>query len=672
MVFSQPPVEYAAEPVVAREIPIGAILLWCWLPAVIFLSGKRLFQLACIVRLWRRYPRQRHANSAIIAVDRRIQPFSFFNRIFLNPSFYSGDELDEILAHEQVHCRQRHTIDILLAEAFVCLCWFNPAAWLLRHDLKQNLEFYTDRMTLRSGFNRKHYQYSLLRVSGNALQIVNHFHNFYINHLKKRIIMINKKNSPRIAAVKYLLVVPVLTAVLLVLQMSGLQAKTDKNNIDENSARENVTVHATDGSPTVFRVDEKVGILIPAKEEKQMNGIAQTNANVNAGTVSGFVYDETFKGLPGVNIAVKGTTQSVVSGMNGDFNIQIPEYYSVLTFSCNGYKNRELNVKPDSEGDVIMYKSDSDISFRQPEDLMINFWIRLILEKRLFVVDEKIIPHDELYKFPTSTIKTFEALNGKKATDLYGEMGAKGVIIITTTTKTEPQKPNIETIPDYRKRQGTTYAPDGNDIPKATLTSGDLQLRIYDSGKTDAVTLSKVETVKFTSLRGTGNEPLYIVDGKEIEAGSLGNISSNDIESISVLKNASANSQYGEKGKNGVFIITTKRNANATKSINTLILNKEPQSKVEKEEEVEKAFRSWVERQTTQLTQDQAFPTVRGTGNNRPLIIVDGKEFDKDLNTLSPDRIESIEILKNASAYSQYGEKGKNGVVIVTLKNKVQ
>ncbi|MDR1171856.1 MAG: M56 family metallopeptidase [Bacteroidales bacterium] len=231
-VLFQPQTEYvvAAEPAaVTRTIPFARIIWWCWLSVTFFLSSKRLAQLAGISRLWRRYPRQRYGNTTIIAVDRKIQPFSFSGCIFLNPSLYSENELDEIVAHEQVHCRQGHTIDILLAEALVCLCWFNPAAWLLRNAIKQNLEYYTDHSVLQTGLDRQHYQYSLLRVSGSACQIVNHFH---INHLKKRIIMMNKKESPRIMAAKYLLVVPALAAALLTVQISGLQAgETDNADI---------------------------------------------------------------------------------------------------------------------------------------------------------------------------------------------------------------------------------------------------------------------------------------------------------------------------------------------------------------------------------------------------------------------------------------------------------
>ena len=164
--FKQPQMEYIVAPVVAKAFPFGLLLRWCWLSVAIFILSKRLFQYACIIRLWRRYTQQQYGNTSFTAVDAKIQPFSFWGRIFVNPSLYSGNELDAIITHEQIHCRQRHSFDILLAEAFVCLFWFNPVAWLLRSDIKQNLEYQTDSITLLSGIDRKSYQYNLLRVSG--------------------------------------------------------------------------------------------------------------------------------------------------------------------------------------------------------------------------------------------------------------------------------------------------------------------------------------------------------------------------------------------------------------------------------------------------------------------------------------------------------------------------
>jgi len=68
---------------------------------------------------------------------------------------------------------------------------------------------------------------------------------------------------------------------------------------------------------------------------------------------------------------------------------------------------------------------------------------------------------------------------------------------------------------------------------------------------------------KDTSIAVKGETPLYIVDGKEIK--NINEISPNDIEKIDVLKGASATKLYGKKGAKGVVVITTKKNAKASK-----------------------------------------------------------------------------------------------------------
>jgi TonB-dependent SusC/RagA subfamily outer membrane receptor len=123
------------------------------------------------------------------------------------------------------------------------------------------------------------------------------------------------------------------------------------------------------------------------------------------------------------------------------------------------------------------------------------------------------------------------------------------------------------------------------------------------------------------NLLGEKASPLYIVDGQEVS--SMDHLNPDDIESISVLKDKSATSIYGEKGKTGVVIIKTKK----------------LDSKLE--------FK----------------------GVESPLFIVDDQEVTS-VNHLNPEDIESISVLKDGSATSGYGEKGKNGVIVITMKKK--
>lgn len=152
-------------------------------------------------------------DSAIYHVDEEIMPFSFGKSIYLNKNMHSDKELGEIIMHEYVHVKQLHSADILIAELFCVVNWFNPFAWFIRHSIRQNLEFIADDNVVRSGINKKDYQYHLLKVMGiPQYRIANQF-NF--SSLKKRIIMMNRQKSAKIHLLKFMFILPLLAVTLM-------------------------------------------------------------------------------------------------------------------------------------------------------------------------------------------------------------------------------------------------------------------------------------------------------------------------------------------------------------------------------------------------------------------------------------------------------------------------
>ena len=182
---------------------LGAIVLGVRL-AVRWLSLRRIRRQAKLIT---------DTDLRIYQVDANIIPFSFGNAIYINQRLHTEKEWEEIILHEYVHIRQQHTIDILLAELFCILNWYNPFVWLIRHSIRQNLEFIADSKVLENGFDKKSYQYHLLKVIGEPrYRLAN---NFNFSSLKKRIVMMNKIRSARLHLIKFLFILP-LIAVLLV------------------------------------------------------------------------------------------------------------------------------------------------------------------------------------------------------------------------------------------------------------------------------------------------------------------------------------------------------------------------------------------------------------------------------------------------------------------------
>jgi TonB family protein len=152
-------------------------------------------------------------------------PFSFFKWILLDPGLYTETELKEILWHEETHVRQRHSLDTLLSELLCVFCWFNPFVWLLKREIRMNLEFLADRSVLTSGCEAEHYQFHLLRLSYHkaAAQLSN---NFNVSPLKKRIFMMNKKQTSNLSICKYALLLPLIAVLVFFNTTLKTQART--------------------------------------------------------------------------------------------------------------------------------------------------------------------------------------------------------------------------------------------------------------------------------------------------------------------------------------------------------------------------------------------------------------------------------------------------------------
>ena len=137
--------------------------------------------------------------------------------------------------------------------------------------------------------------------------------------------------------------------------------------------------------------------------------------------------------------------------------------------------------------------------------------------------------------------------------------------------------------------------------------------------------------------------PLFVVNDVMIDDNKIGSIflnaiDPNDIENIKVLKDPSATALYGSKGEKGVVIITLKKSKDTSKKDN--------------------------------------LSGIENPNKDFPLIVVNDVEFSDSevgklfMNNINPKKIESIVVLKDKKATEKYGEKAKNGVILVTLKGK--
>lgn len=209
-----------------RQLMADGIVVAYWLVAAL-LALRFLVQLAGIVRLARRCPTQKIDGTTVHLLPRAEGPFSFFRWIFVCPDAHTGDELHEILTHERTHARQWHSIDVLTGELACIVCWFNPFTWLMKREIRTNLEYMADEKVLETGHDSRTYQYHLLGLSHHkaAATIYNSFN---VLPLKKRIIMMNKRRTRAIGRTKYLMFLPLAALLMIVSNIEAVARATQK------------------------------------------------------------------------------------------------------------------------------------------------------------------------------------------------------------------------------------------------------------------------------------------------------------------------------------------------------------------------------------------------------------------------------------------------------------
>lgn len=231
---------------------------YLYLAGVVALLVRLAVQAFSLYRLIVRMPEKEINGVCVKCLNDPSGPFSFFGWIFMNPAAVKEDEISEILTHEMAHVKQHHSVDVLLAEMVSICCWMNPFAWLLKREVRLNLEFLADRKVMEAGFATKSYQYHLLGLAYNHKYGLSN--NFNFSHLKQRIIMMNKKKSNAAGHIKYALFVLPAFALLVAGNISCSQGASEKQDAKEETVAPDSVAAPTDGvaKDEVFMVAEQM------------------------------------------------------------------------------------------------------------------------------------------------------------------------------------------------------------------------------------------------------------------------------------------------------------------------------------------------------------------------------------------------------------------------------
>lgn len=211
--------------------------------------------------------------------------------------------------------------------------------------------------------------------------------------------------------------------------------------------------------------------------------------------VTGKIKDPSGNPLPGVNVNVWGTRISVTADVAGTFRIPVASESSVLVFTFVGFLQKEVKVGSETEISVSMTYDNADL-------------------------DQVVV-----VGYGTS-----------KRRDLTGSVYSVKPGMVTAT-------------PTFNALEALQGRVPGMDIQRASGTAG--------AGVSVQVRGSRTISGTSNGITGSSSSPLFIIDG--FQGGSMTDLNPSDIESVEVLKDASATAIYGWMGANGVVIVTTKK-----------------------------------------------------------------------------------------------------------------
>ena len=275
------------------------MLLGIYWAGVAVLSLRLVWQLFSIIRLAVISRKQEVEGITVHLLRGEGSPFSFFRWVFMYPSTLEGKQLHEVMVHECTHVSGLHSLDTLFSELFSIACWFNPFAWLMKQEVRMNLEYLADESVLSDGNARKSYQYHLLglayRQPNESTKIAN---NFNLLPLKKRIKMMNKRRTSEIGKAKYLLFAPLAGALLMVSNIESV-AREIGGQVPEvaevqQKAEQALNADVAVANPMAKAEEAKAAELAKAEAKA-------SDATAPADTTKNVVYDvtETLPQFPG-------------------------------------------------------------------------------------------------------------------------------------------------------------------------------------------------------------------------------------------------------------------------------------------------------------------------------------------------------------------------------------
>lgn len=570
----------------------------------IFYVGMGLFfilflvRLTKIVKLIQTSKSIKKDNYTLIVLDEKQAAFSFFNYIFINSHLLEKQDL-QIIQHELIHCKQKHTLDLLYFELLKIVLWFNPIVYVYQKRITLLHEYISDAEVVKVT-DKKTYFNKLLAETFNVENIS--FINQFFKHslIKKRIVMITKEKSQKMKQLKYLLIAPLLLVMLLL------------------SSFEDKSKEALEQVPFLINeiLNEDVILQEPLSKEKE-TVLKSADTIIQSDDVPFAIIENApvFPGCEGTQDELKACLKDKIANhVNDNFNSSIAD---------------GLGLKAEVKRIYVMFKIDkegyiTDVQARAAHIKLQEEAVRVISSL------PKMIPGKHKGK----------TVNVKYALPIAFKVGANKV--------------DSEIVKRYAVEAGDNKVEweyvKGEDVPFAMIEN----VPVFPGCEGTEEELKTCLQEKITNFV-SANFNSKVTEGLGLQSGLKRVFVMFKIDKDGNMANIQARAPHKKLEEEAIRVIA---------SLPQMTPGKQEGDAVGVKYALPIAF--MVE---GKVQNDKKKEAVMPESMKKALFILDGKEITKDvMQKIDPNTIKSISVFKDKNAIEKYGEKGKNGVVLITIK----
>ncbi len=380
---------------VQSSLDVWSIVGYIWIFGFVLMCIRIVVSLARVQLILNKSVKDNVSDSFKISTSKS-QSFTFFKTIVLSQNHYKSHAFAYILAHEQAHSDQYHSVDVLFIEMIKALQWFNPFVWMYSKEALQNLEYLADQSVIKKQYNSMEYQKAIVQFALPS-NINNLRSEFSKSNLKNRITMMYQPKIRKSSKAKILLLVIMMLPFIAAMLMSFSIKVTNNGNQSYRSETEITTSSRTINGTVI----------------KQENGEAISGAIITI-----------------VGSANKGS----VTDQEGNFTISVEYGKNELLVSFVNMASQVVDIRNKDEVVVKLTSADAE-SVTKVEDVVSFSYKYLESEgekEPLIVVDGIEKESKEKLEIDPSSIETISVIKDMAAVKIYGEKAKHGVIIIKT------------------------------------------------------------------------------------------------------------------------------------------------------------------------------------------------------------------------------------------------